>query len=205
MGIVRPPGRLMSRRKRMTDGLRAAVFLDRDGVLNRVFVREGVTHPPANVAEFALLPGVTDTVWRLHAAGFALIVVTNQPDVARGRQTREGVEAIHACLREQLPMLDVLACYHDNGDGCACRKPKPGLLLEAAERWQLDLPRSFLVGDRWSDVVAGQAAGCRTILVETPYSGRTRCQPDHCARDLAEAAEWILTQKREAKEHEAVC
>ncbi len=189
----------------MTDQRRPVVFLDRDGVLNCVVVRDGVTHPPAGVEDFQLLPGAAGAVRRLHAAGFVQVVVTNQPDVARGVQTREGVEAIHARLRAELPMLEVLACYHDNGDGCACRKPKAGLLLEAARRWPLDLRRGFLVGDRWSDVLAGQAAGCRTILVETPYSGRARCQPDHCVRDLAEAAEWILTQKREAREHEAVC
>ena len=111
--------------------------------------------------EFELLPGVADAVRRLRAAGFPLVVVTNQPDVARGTQTREGVEAINEHLRAELPILDVLACYHDSGDDCACRKPKPGMLLEAARRWRLDLRRSFLVGDRWSDVIAGQAAGCR--------------------------------------------
>lgn len=169
-----------------------AVFLDRDGVLNRVFVRDGVTHPPTRVEEFELLPGAAEAVRRLHRAGVPLVVVTNQPDVARGRQTQDGVEAIHRRLLAELPMLHVLACYHDDGDGCACRKPKPGLLLEAAQRWWLDLRRSFLVGDRWSDVVAGQAAACRTILIETPYSGRQRCQPAHCAAGLAEAAAWIL-------------
>lgn len=189
----------------MFDGWRAAVFLDRDGVLNRVFVRDGVTHPPAVVEEFDLLPGAVDAVRRLDAAGFALVVVTNQPDVARGTQTHEGVEALHEHLRGRLPMLEVLACFHDQDDDCGCRKPKPGMLLEAARRWQLDLRRSFVVGDRWSDVLAGQAAGCRSVLVETPHSGRARCEPDHCVRDLAEATEWILTQKREAKEHEAVC
>jgi D-glycero-D-manno-heptose 1,7-bisphosphate phosphatase len=183
----------------MSDGLRPAVFLDRDGVLNRVFVRDGVTHPPANVAEYELLPGAADAVRLLDAAGFRLVVVTNQPDVARGIQTRDGLYALHARLCGELPMLEVLACCHDNDDGCACRKPKPGLLLEAAQRWQLDCSRSFLVGDRWSDVVAGQAAGCRTILVETPYSGRERCRPDRCVRDLAEAAQWILSHAREAK------
>jgi D-glycero-D-manno-heptose 1,7-bisphosphate phosphatase len=189
----------------MTDGWRPAVFLDRDGVLNRVFVRDGVTHPPARVEEFELLAGAVDAVRRLNAAGFALMVVTNQPDVARGTQTREGVEGIHERLRAELPMLEVVACFHDTDDNCACRKPKPGMLLEAARRWWLDLRRSFLVGDRWSDIIAGQVAGCRAVLVETPYSGRTRCEPDHCVRDLAEAAEWILTQKRGAKAHEAVC
>jgi D-glycero-D-manno-heptose 1,7-bisphosphate phosphatase len=188
----------------MKVGFRCAVFLDRDGVLNRVFVRGAVTHPPSGVEDFELLPGAADAVRRLAASEFALVVVTNQPDVARGTQTREGVEAIHRRLRAELPMLEVLACFHDTSDDCACRKPKPGMLLEAAERWRLDLQRSFLVGDRWSDVRAGQAAGCRSLLVETPYSGRTRCQPDHCVRDLSEAAEWILNQKRGAKEHEAL-
>ena len=189
----------------MADSPRPAVFLDRDGVLNQVFVRAGVTHPPAHVGEFEFLPGVPQAVRRLHAAGFALVVVTNQPDVARGLQTREGVEAIHQRLRDELPMLEVLACYHDNGDDCACRKPRPGMLLEAARRWQIDLRRSFLVGDRWSDVIAGQAAGCRTVLVETPYSGRERCTPEHCVGDLAGAVEWILTVTRGRIEHEAVC
>ncbi len=189
----------------MTNWLRPAVFLDRDGVLNRVFERDGVTHPPACVEDFTLLPGVAEAVQRLHAVGFALVVVTNQPDVARGTQTREGVEAIHERLRAELPMLEVLACYHDDADGCDCRKPKPGMLREAARRWAIDLRRSFLVGDRWSDVAAGQAAGCRTLLVEMPYSDGARCQPDHRVHDLAEAVEWILAHSGERKEHEAVC
>jgi len=88
----------------------------------------------------------------------------------------------------------VMTCFHDNRDDCACRKPKPGLLLEAARRWDLDPARSFMVGDRHSDVQAGRAAGCRTVLVLTPYSGADRCQPDHCAADLAAAVEWILHQ-----------
>src|SRR6185437_1427208 len=192
MGIVRPSRGLMLRRTVMMDCLRPAVFLDRDGVLNRMFVRDGITHPPADVGEFELLSGAAEAVRRLHAAGFLLVVVTNQPDVARGLQTREGVEAIHEQLRTELPMLEVLACYHDNEDDCACRKPRPGMILEAARRWPIDLRRSFLVGDRWSDVAAGQAAGCRSLLVETSYSGRRRCQPDRYVRDLAEAAEWIL-------------
>lgn len=189
----------------MHEALRPAVFLDRDGVLNQVIVRDGVTHPPSNVAEFVLLPGVIEAACRLNAAGFPLVVVTNQPDVARGKQSREEVEAIHARLRQELPLLDVLTCYHDNDDNCDCRKPKPGMLVEAARHWRLDLKRSYLVGDRWSDVLAGQAVGCRTILVETPYSGTELCRPDRSVRDLAEAAEWILTQVSEAQAHEAVC
>ena len=180
-------------------GPRRAVFLDRDGVLNRAFVRDGVTHPPASLAEFELLPGVPEAVRRLVAAGFVLVVVTNQPDVARGTQTRAGVEALNDLVRSALPVLEVLTCCHDNADGCACRKPKPGLLLEAARRWGLDLGRSFMVGDRWSDVAAGAAAGCRTVLVETPYSGRHRCAPDHVTADLAGAADWIIRLTHEEK------
>ena len=176
-------------------GPRRAVFLDRDGVLNRAFVRDGVTHPPANLPEFELLPGVPEAVRQLAAAGFALVVVTNQPDVARGTQDRAAVEAMNDLLCRELPLLGVLACYHDGPDGCACRKPKPGMLLEAARRWGLDLAGSFLVGDRWSDVVAGQAAGCRAVLVETPFSGRANCRPDHVAADLPGAADWILHQQ----------
>jgi D-glycero-D-manno-heptose 1,7-bisphosphate phosphatase len=172
------------------------VFLDRDGVINRVHVRDGVTHPPAHPGEFEFLPGVPAAAERLRAAGFALVVVTNQPDVARGTKTRAGVEELNDRVRAALPVLDVLTCFHDTPDGCACRKPKPGLLLEAARRWDLDLPRSFLVGDRWSDVAAGHAAGCRSLLVETPYSGRARCRPDRCVADFPEAAEWIISFTR---------
>ncbi len=176
----------------MATTLRPAVLLDRDGVLNRVFVRGGVTHPPAHPGEFELLPGVAEALERLHAAGLPLVVVTNQPDVARGTQTWERVEALNDLIRGQLPVLEVLTCCHDSSDGCGCRKPRPGLLLEAARWFDLDLSRSFMVGDRWSDVEAGRAAGCRTVLITTPYSGRPWCRPDYCAADLPAAAEWIL-------------
>jgi D-glycero-D-manno-heptose 1,7-bisphosphate phosphatase len=172
--------------------LRPAVFLDRDGVLNRTFVRNGVTHPPAHLAEFEFLPGVAEAVAQLSKVGFSLVVVTNQPDVARGLTTRASVEEMNDRIRRELPVLEVLSCYHDSADGCGCRKPKPGLLLNAARRWRLDPARSFMVGDRWSDIAAGQAAGCRSLLVETPYSGRERCLPDHTVADLAEAAAWII-------------
>ena len=171
--------------------LRPAVFLDRDGVLNRTFVRDGVSHPPDSLDQFELLPGVVAAARQLAAAGFALVVVTNQPDVARGTQTRGRVEEMNDYVRTTLPLLDVVTCYHDSGDGCACRKPKPGMLRDAARRWGLDLSRSFMVGDRWSDVAAGQAAGCISLLVVAPHSGRDRCRPEHCVRDLAEAADWI--------------
>lgn len=171
---------------------RRAVLLDRDGVLNRSYARDGVSHPPQSLAELEVLPGVETALRRLAGAGFALVGVSNQPDVARGRQTQAAVEALNAVLVERLGLLAILACFHDTPDDCSCRKPRPGLLHEAALRFDLDLPRSVMVGDRWSDVLAGQAAGCRAILIETPWSGAERCTPDARAADLAGAAELIL-------------
>lgn len=169
------------------------VFLDRDGVLNRAFPEGGTTRPPMSVAELELLPGVPDALARLRAAGFALVVVTNQPDVARGKQTRAAVDEINAKMSAELPLLDVFACFHDSGDKCHCRKPKPGLILDAAAKHDLDVETAFLIGDRWSDIVAAHAAGCRAVLIDTPFSHAERCRPDHIATDVAEATEWILT------------
>jgi D-glycero-D-manno-heptose 1,7-bisphosphate phosphatase len=173
-----------------------AVFLDRDGTLNRAFERGGVTVPPSDVAELELLPGVGPAVDRLRQAGFVLLIATNQPDVARGSQRKEKVDAINEVVRAELGLHDVLTCYHDTPDRCPCRKPEPGLLLEGARRWNVDVAASYMVGDRWSDVAAGQAAGCRTVLIETPFSKPDRCCPDRVARTLAEAVDWILTESR---------
>ena len=152
--------------------------------------------PPDGVAELELLPGVPEALARLKAAGLPLIVVTNQPDVARGTQSRDAVEAINAKLRRQLPLDAVLSCYHDDVDDCPCRKPRPGLLIDAAERFHVDLRRSFLVGDRWRDTEAGRLAGCTTILLRQPYSGGDRAQANFEAADMAEAAEIILRTLR---------
>ncbi len=168
------------------------VFLDRDGVLNRVSVRDGVPHPPEDAASVEILPGVPEALALLAAHGFLLFGVTNQPDVARGTQTREVVEEINRSLLSRLPLREIRTCYHDTAYGCPCRKPRPGLLLQAAEQHGIDLSRSFMIGDRWSDVAAGGAAGCTTFLIEAPYSERQRCRPDHVAADLPQAARRIV-------------
>jgi D-glycero-D-manno-heptose 1,7-bisphosphate phosphatase len=172
--------------------MRRAVFLDRDGVLNRTTVREGVPYPPASPAELELLAGVPEALALLAQYNLLLIGVTNQPDVARGTQTRAAVEAINGRLVAQLPLQTVYTCYHDNADRCDCRKPQPGLLRQAAASYAIDLGRSFMVGDRWSDIVAGQAAGCRTFLLDQPYSQRQRCAPDFVVANLLEAANVIV-------------
>jgi D-glycero-D-manno-heptose 1,7-bisphosphate phosphatase len=178
----------------MPSDRRPAVFLDRDGVLNRTTVRDGTPYPPNRIEELEVLPGVSEALNRLATRQLALIVVTNQPDVARGTQTRAAVEQINARLANELPMLTAFyVCYHDNADGCTCRKPGPGMLLQAADDHHIDLSRSFMVGDRWSDIVAGAAAGCKTFLLDVPYSQCNRCTPDHVVADLTEAAERILS------------
>lgn len=169
-----------------------AVFLDRDGVINRVILRAGKPYSPQALADFELLPGVLEAVRSLHDAGFLIIVATNQPDVGAGRQTRAGVEAIHVHLREALPVDDIKVCYHTDSDGCACRKPKPGMLLDAAEEWGVDLVSSVMVGDRWRDVEAGKAARCRTILIENTYDERRAEGFDAVVSSLLEASHLIL-------------
>lgn len=170
------------------------MFLDRDGVLNRSVVREGKPHPPQTVEELHILPGVAESAERLRAAGFLLIGVTNQPDVARGKQSREVVEAINARLREQVALDDLLTCYED-GPTAPRRKPNPGMLLEATETWDIDLNASFMVGDRWSDVEAGRRAGVRTIFLDHGYAERRPEPPADLTTDtLSAAADWIVKQ-----------
>jgi D-glycero-D-manno-heptose 1,7-bisphosphate phosphatase len=176
------------------EGLKRAVFLDRDGVLNRAVVRAGRPYPPAAVEEFEILPGVPEAVRRLRDAGFLLIGATNQPDVARGTQRREVVEAMNARLLAEMPIDEIRVCYED-GDDCPRRKPNPGLLLEAAEAHGIDLSSSYMVGDRWRDVEAGRRAGCRTVFIDRGYDERRPDPPaDHTAADLATAAAWILSE-----------
>ena len=184
----------------MTGELREAVFLDRDGVLNRAVVRNGRPYPPATIAEFQIPPDVPSALEVLKAAGFLLIGVTNQPDVARGTQRQDVVEAINAALLAALPVREILVCYHDDRDGCECRKPLPGLLLQAAARHAIALSSSFMIGDRWKDVETGRRAGCATVLIEYGYAetGPRRPGPDHIAHSLSEAAEWILSKSRPA-------
>lgn len=174
--------------------VKRAVFLDRDGVLNASVVRNGTPHPPASVAEMEILPGVPEALVALRAGGFDLVVVTNQPDVARGTQTRAAVDAIHDRMRATLALDAVYACFHDDADACACRKPEPGLLVNAAADRGIDLATSFMVGDRWRDIDAGLAAGCRAIFIDRGYNER---KPERFAVNVAglpEAAAWILEQ-----------
>jgi D-glycero-D-manno-heptose 1,7-bisphosphate phosphatase len=171
---------------------RPAIFLDRDGVLNRTRFRNGKPVPPQSLGELEILPGTAEALANLRAAGYALVVVTNQPDIARGVTTRAMVEDLHRFLSEQLPLDEFRMCIHDDPDGCDCRKPKPGLLLAAPH---YDLGRSVMVGDRWRDVDAGRAAGCRaTILIDYGYDEAIPNEPTVRVASLLEASQWILDQ-----------
>lgn len=175
--------------------MRRAIFLDRDGVLNRAYTREdGKTHPPDRLEALELLEGVAEACSALQRAGFLLIGVTNQPDVARGSQVQEVVEAINNVIKALTLVDEILTCFHDNPDNCDCRKPKPGMLLQAAVAWQIDCTESFMIGDRWTDIEAGRRAGCKTVLVNASPDEAVRCTPDFHAATLLEAAEWILEQ-----------
>ena len=192
---MRPSGPERSRQALAPDrprGRRRAVFLDRDGVINRALVRDGKPCPPRCPSEFEILPGVAEALAALHEAGFLLIVVTNQPDVARGTLSQGMVEDFHDHLGRCLPIDEFRTCYHDNRDACTCRKPRAGALLEAARLHDIDLEASFMVGDRWRDTEAGQAAGCRTLFIDHGYDEPRPASFDHRVTSLREAANLIL-------------
>lgn len=172
--------------------MRRAVFLDRDGVINRAIVRDGKPYPPVSLAELEILPGVHEALEKLHDASYLLVVVTNQPDVARGTAKREDVELMNAFLSSQLPIDDFKTCYHDSGDKCGCRKPLPGALLEAAQEHNIDLSKSFIVGDRWRDIEAGASAGCKTFFIDYRYAEQKPDAPDFIVSSLLEAKKIIL-------------
>ena len=167
-----------------------AVFLDRDGVINRAIVRGGKPFPPHSVAEFELLPRVTEACTLLKDAGFLLVVATNQPDVGRRTLQQETVERMHTKMCEWLPIDHVEVCY-DASDPSECRKPKPGMLLNAAQKFSINLSASFMVGDRWRDIDCGHAAGCKTIFIDNGYVEELRILPDYTVASLFEAAEMI--------------
>jgi D-glycero-D-manno-heptose 1,7-bisphosphate phosphatase len=170
-----------------------AVFLDRDGVLNQAIVKNGKPYPPASLAEVVIPSDARDALMLLKNAGFLLIGATNQPDVARGTTPRALVDNINQLLMTQLPLDEIRVCFHDDNDNCACRKPLPGLLLDAAAVYQIDLQNSFMIGDRWKDIDAGQRAGCQSIWLNHQYTEKSPETPDYTVSSLTEAAHWIIS------------
>jgi D-glycero-D-manno-heptose 1,7-bisphosphate phosphatase len=175
--------------------LRPAVFLDRDGTLNRPAIRNGLPFPPATVDEFCLFPGVVDACRALHTAGFVLVVVTNQPDVGRGTIPQPAVEAIHKRLQVLVPEIARIEVCYDSGcdESSRRRKPAPGMLLDAATTLGLDLTCSWMIGDRWRDVDCAHRAQIRSIFIDLGHREELRSLPDFTVTDFPSAAEIVLS------------
>jgi D-glycero-D-manno-heptose 1,7-bisphosphate phosphatase len=171
-----------------------AVFLDRDGVLVIPDFRDGRSFAPKSLQEFAVYPDAVSSVDQLKKAGFKVVVVSNQPDVGAGLVGLEVIEEMNDRLRRMMPLDAIKVCYHTNEQHCTCRKPSPGMLLEAAAELAVDLSASIMVGDRASDVEAGARAGCRTAFIDLGYTAeQLPASPDKIAASLAEATQWILS------------
>lgn len=174
---------------------RRAVFLDRDGVINRSVVVNGKPFPPANLAAMEILPTVPAALHALSHAGFLLIVITNQPDVATGVTAQSTVEEINEHLSACLPIDEFRTCFHLDEHQCDCRKPAPGALLAAASMHHIDLKKSYMIGDRWRDIEAGQRAGCKTIFIDYGYDEKQPTLMNFSVQTLMEAAQIILGEK----------
>jgi D-glycero-D-manno-heptose 1,7-bisphosphate phosphatase len=172
--------------------VRRAVFLDRDGVINRSLTRGGRPYAPTTLADFEILPGVAEALLTLRRAGYLNIVVTNQPDIKTGKQSIELLQLMHERMLKELALDDIQYCPHIDEDKCTCRKPHPGMLLDAAERLQIDLSASWMIGDRWRDIAAGQAAGCHCCFIDHGYVERQPEQPFSRAASLPEAVAEII-------------
>jgi D-glycero-D-manno-heptose 1,7-bisphosphate phosphatase len=173
-------------------GTARAVFLDRDGVLVVPEFRNGRSFAPRRLADFRLYPQAFHWLARIKEAGFGLVVVTNQPDVGAGLIERHVIEEMHRRLAEALPVDAIEACYHRQEEGCDCRKPRPGMLRRAADRLSLDCRRSFMIGDRASDVEAGRSVGCTTIFIDLGYADECAQRADFIVSSLGEAAQIVL-------------
>ena len=172
--------------------MKKAVFLDRDGVINRAYVVEGVSLPPRTLSEVEILDGVAESIAMLKKASFEIVVVSNQPDVSRGTTTKEFVDSVHMLLKLELGIQNFYTCFHDDGDFCGCRKPKDGLLRNAAKDLEIELSSSYLVGDRWRDIRAGQSAGCECYFIDYSYAEPSPKMPFKRVFSLAEATRDII-------------
>lgn len=170
---------------------RRALFLDRDGVVNKAYIREGKSYPPQTLQEFVFLEKVPESLVLSKELGFLNIIVTNQPDIGGGRQSLEIVEEMHDRVRKALEVDDIFICPHEEGKGCCCRKPLPGMLEMAAKKWNINLKESFLVGDRWRDIQAAQAVGCCAFFINYQYNEKKPEPPYQGVSSLFEAVQKI--------------
>ena len=166
--------------------------MDRDGVLNVSLVKNGRPYPPNHLSQVIIIDGVMESVKLLRGKGYEIVVVTNQPDVARGITSKSEVETINKYLGDEIGIDYFYTCFHDDGDDCECRKPKNALLRLAADDLNLDLNSSIMVGDRWRDIAAGQSVGCACYFIDYSYSERKPIEPYYSVTSLIEATQRIL-------------
>ena len=171
--------------------LRRAIILDRDGVINKVVIRNGRPFSPRRLKEFKLFPNIQKYLESFRKMGFLNIVFTNQPDISRGLLKRKELRKMHKIILETLPIDEIKFCPHDDNDNCSCRKPKPGLILEAAKNWSIDLKKSYVVGDGWKDMAAGKKAGCKTFLIRKEYNKNLQNGFDFRVNNLKEVIKII--------------
>jgi D-glycero-D-manno-heptose 1,7-bisphosphate phosphatase len=171
-----------------------AVFLDRDGVINKAIIVDKKPYPPQGLHDLEITENAASDLQRLVNSGFILIGITNQPDVARATQSKERVDIINKFLKTNLPITAFYVCYHDDKDNCSCRKPKPGLILDSAKDYNIDISMSYVIGDRWKDIAAGKAAGCKTIFIDNSYAESLHgYQADRTVKKLGDAVDYILS------------
>ncbi len=171
--------------------MKRAVFLDRDGVINKAIIKDGKPLSPNSLNELEILPGVRQSITKLKKLNFVCLVVTNQPNVSRKIVDKNNVIQINNFLKNEIAFDDIFVCYHDDKDNCDCRKPKPGLLLEAAKKWNVDFNKSFIIGDRWRDIEAGENLGCKTIFLDYKYNESKPKKPSFVSDTLLNAVHII--------------
>jgi len=171
--------------------MRKAIFLDRDGVINKSFIKNGLPFSPTSFAQLKILPGVKESIFKLQKLNFVCLIVTNQPDVSRGKIEKKTVVTMNNYLKDELKLDDVFVCYHDDYDNCECRKPKSGLLLDAGKKWDINLKESYMIGDRWKDIEAGSRLGCKTIFINRNYKEKKPIDPNFSTDTLLNAVHLI--------------
>jgi D-glycero-D-manno-heptose 1,7-bisphosphate phosphatase len=177
----------------LSPGMKLGAFIERDGVLNKARVERQHQVSPLTMEDFQLNQEAKPLLQRLKAAGLVLVATTNQPGLSRGYQSRRELDRMHDLLRSTFPLDDILVCPHDETDRCPCRKPKPGLLMEAAFKWHLNLDHSFVISDKWQDAEAARTAGCTSLLLQSPWLGTVH--RDFVMADLSAIVDKILALK----------
>ncbi len=170
--------------------MKVGVFIERDGVLNKVRLERYHQVTPLTAIEFEVNLEITALLKKLKAAGLVLIATTNQSGLSHGQLSRRELDRMHETLRRTLPLDDIFVCPHAEEDRCPCRKPKPGLLIEAKFKWHLDLDRSFVISDKWQDAEAARAAGCTSLILRSPWMGSVH--HDFLVPDFSAAVDKIV-------------